>query len=519
MTDRIGQRGGAPGHKPDRHPRRWTQESFIPFRLEILTPVFIGTGTDLSPLEYVIRKEAGAYVLHLVDSQSWLLASQDKPDISAALKAGKMSGLRRLMDEHLDAGLYSLARIPVSSSALAQSLLKSIHDPGSLSKAEVQPFPRSPVSMAPYVPGSSLKGSLSTPLIDSLDQGGHLCNARAGYQSEMSRLLGSIEHHAMQALKVADVPVPPGATIIVAASEVRMAPGKPGTPKTPCEALLPGAGYLPLYGRLLVDSTGGKPAITLPSGQQISLAKLGEICKSFYYRRFAGELDKFYRQPHLAFVGRALQPVLRRIDSLDPKQEILLRVGHYSHVECVTVTANAPQGRKGFGKTRTLANRELPFGWVLLSFCSMAEYEAGSSALAAAIEAAASERETRRAEREAQILRVTEEHARLAMAAEEVRSRAAEVQRQKEREAAEREARLAALSPAERKIAELAGPEATKEQSMQLYSLLKNMADEERLGAARALRECWQRLGEWGGKQLSKKQAQKVAELKAILGE
>ena len=519
MTDRISQRGRAPGHKPDRPPRRWTTESFIPFRFEILTPVFIGTGTDLSPLEYIIRKEAGGYALHLVDSQSWLLASQDKPDISAALKAGKMSGLRRLMDEHLDAGLYSMARIPVTSVSLAEELLGRIRNPNSLSNAEIQPFPRSPVSMAAYVPGSSLKGSLSTPLIDWLDKGGRLRNARAGYKSEMSRLLGSIEHHAMQALKISDVPVPPDSTGIVAASEVRKAPGKPGTPKTPCEALLPGAGNLPLYGRLLMDSTGGKPAITLPSGQQISLAKLGEICKSFYYRRFAGELDKFYRQPHLASVGRALQPVLRRIEVLDPEREILLRVGHYSHVECVTVTDNAPQGRKGFGKTRTLANRELPFGWVLLSFCSMAEYEAGSSAVAAAIEAAASECETRRAEREAQILRMAEEHARLATAAEEARSRAAEAQRQKEREAAEREAMLAALSPEERRIVELAGPDATEQQSMELYMLLKDMDGEQQLRAARALRDCWQRLGKWGGKQLSKKQAQKVAELKAILGE
>ncbi|WP_165067802.1 type III-A CRISPR-associated RAMP protein Csm5 [Desulfovibrio sp. ZJ200] len=504
---------------PDRSqrsgPRRWTRESFLPFRLEALTPVFIGSGSDLSPLEYVIRQEGDVYALHLVDAAAWLQAAQDKADIRKALDSGEMLNLRRLMDEHLDAALYSLARVAVSSAALAENLRAHIKNPGSLSKAEVQPLPRSPVTMAPYIPGSSLKGALSTALIDRLDHGGLRAAGRDAYADEMKRLLGSIRDHSMQALKVSDIPIPPGATRIVAAAEARLNPEKPGTPKTPCEVLPPAAsGGLPLYGRLLMDAAG----IGLPGGKVLSFADLGTICKNFYEKRFREELGKFYQLPHLAEVGRRLKPVLSRMEKLDPQRELLLRVGHYSHVECVTVSENAPQARKGAGKTRTLADRELPFGWVVLCRCEEAEYKDGVARVEGAIKNARREREQVRAVREEEIRRAVEEQRKRAQAVAEARAKAAEEQRRKEREAAEREAALAALSPEERAIAEVAAPDAPEERSMELFARLDSLEGDLRVKAAAALRDCWQRLGKWQGK-LSQKQQKKVAKVKQLLGE
>lgn len=504
-------------------PRRWTRESFMPFRLEVLTPVFIGSGADLSPLEYVIRQEGDAWTLYLVDGAAWLQASQDKADIRKALDSGEMLNLRRLMAEHLDATLYSLARVPVSSAALAKALRAHIQNPGSLSNAEVQPFPRSPVTMAPYVPGSSLKGALSTALIDSVDHGGLRTAARnRAYTCEMERLLGSIRDHSMQGLKVSDIPIPPDATRIVAAVEVRREPNRTGTPKTPCEALIPATPEaLPLYGRLLMDmASAAGPAITLPGGKRISFADLGALCKNFYAKRFRDELAKFYSLQHLAHVGKHLEPVMRRIEKLDPQRELLLRVGHYSHVECVTVSnnENEPRSRRGFGKTRTLSDRELPFGWVVLSLCADAEYEEGLARLEAAITSAMREREQARAAREKQVRRAVEEQRKRAEAAAEAKAKGEEEQRRREREAAEREAMLAALSPEERAIAEVAAPDAPEARSMELFAQLDSLEGELKMKAAAALRDCWQRLGKWQGK-LSKKQEIKVAKVKQLLGQ
>ncbi|MBQ9406257.1 MAG: hypothetical protein IJU37_05895 [Desulfovibrio sp.] len=517
-------------------PRRWTQAGFLPFRLEVLTPVFIGSGEDLSPLDYVIRKEQGGYVLHLVDTESWLQSMQDKADIRSALDRGDMLTLRQLMAEQLDAGIYSLGRIPMPSPATAEGLLAHIKNPKSLSNAEVQPMPRSPSTMSAFVPGSSLKGAISTPIIDSLDHGELRAAMHTGkayfdaraYADRMKYLFGNITEHAMQALKVSDIPVPPGGTRIVTANEVRMTPSqkargtsqKPtGTPKPPCEVLtISNAGGLPLYGRLFMETTTNGPGITLPNAPFISFAALSSLCRNFYAKRFREEMDKFYRLNHLAHVGTALQPILRRIENLNPEQEMLLRVGHYSHVECVTITANAPQGRKGvFGKTRTLADRKLPFGWVVLSFCSEEEYRDGLEKVENAIASATQEHEEHRRARQDEILRTLEEQRKRAEAAALAKAKAEEERLQREREAAEREAAMAHLSPEERAIAEVAMPDATEAQSMNLYAKLDSLEGELQAKAAAALQTCWQRLGKWSGKQLSKKQKEKVAKVRLLL--
>ncbi len=59
--------------------------------------------------------------------------------------------------------------------------------------------------------------------------------------------------------------------------------------------------------------------------------------------------------------------------------EALIRVGHFSHVECVTLDGvRQPRTRMGrdrrplpWGKTRTLANEIYPFGWIKLEFLDL----------------------------------------------------------------------------------------------------------------------------------------------------
>ena len=303
-----------PKHAPqtgENRPRRWNAAGFLPFRLEVLTPVFVGTGEELSPLDYVIRKEGREHVLYLADCAGWLQAHAADPAIGAALAEGDMLGLRRLLTEQLDEKLYGLARLPFTLPATALELQKRITDPRSNSKAEILPLPRSSVSGCAFLPGSSLKGALLTPLIDHLDNRrtagqGDLRSATAAFPSRyteaLKKMFGDIGNHAMQALKVADIPLAPQATGIVAAREVRRAadPNKPGTPKPPCEALLPVAGgSLPPYGSLHLDCRSGQPAVELPGGKVLPWQRIGELCNAFYGMRFLREWQTFYALPHL----------------------------------------------------------------------------------------------------------------------------------------------------------------------------------------------------------------------------
>lgn len=516
-------------------PRRWDASGFLPFRLEVLTPVFVGSGEDLSPLEYVIRQEGKDYVLHLVDGESWLQARYNDSAVRTALTNGDLLLLRRLMAEQLDADQYSQTRIPFTMPQLAKDLQRHINDPESNSKAEIMPFVRNSVTGCAFLPGSSLKGALSTPIIDALDgllrkmgcpdlraatQGERSKHTQTLYRNTLKQMFGDIPEHAMQALKVADIAIPPQATRLVAAREASLKADKKGTPKPPCETLTPSAaGGLPLYGSLHLDCRSGQPAVELPDGSLLSRQRLGELCNAFYTRRFQDEWQRFYALPHLAQTRQALLPVKKRLEQLDPAREWLVRVGRYAHLECVTVSHNAPEHKKGFGKTRTLADGLLPFGWVILHFCSQDDYVAGTQAVDTAIATARQQREAVRSVREVALREAMEQQRQRQQAAVRQREAAEAELRRKEEEAARREAQLAGLSPQERAIAALDFGDASKDTALALFRLLDDMEGPLQQRAAAALKAFWEKNGEWRVKKAAKKQAEKVARVKAILGE
>ena len=500
-------------------PRRWDAHGFKPFRLEVLTPVFVGSGEPFTPLEYVVRKEGHDYILYLVDGAAWLReASATDKAVEAALSDGDMPRLRTLLAERLDVTRYAYARLPITLPATGKDLQESIKDPQSNSKAEVLPLARAAVSGGAFLPGSSLKGALSTPLINALNEKlSPTCRlSGSNYTRTLESMFGPITEHAMQALKVADIPLAPQATGIVTAREVRRAatPGKRGTPKPPCEALLPVGETKkpPPYGSLHLDCRSGQPAVELPNGSLISWRELGKLCNAFYKERFQKEWDTFYAMPHLKEAGQALRAVRDRVEKLDPEREWLVRVGRYSHIECVTVSRNAPELKKGYGKTRTLADGQRPFGWAILHFCSLEEYEKGVRAVQVSLAEAQRERHRQRGEQETR-LREAMEQARLRR---EATARAQEEQERKEREAAEREALLARLSPQERALDFSDADDTT---ALELFRQLDGMDDPLRRQAAEKLKAFWQARDNWQGKKPSKKQKEKVARVREILGE
>jgi hypothetical protein len=101
---------------------------------------------------------------------------------------------------------------------------------------------------------------------------------------------------------------------------------------------------------------------------------------TYQKKRLEKEIERFYNLPHFAAGKKAVESVKQALEEAEPGQ-MILRVGHYSQVEYVTVENNDPQTRKGkdgqllpHGTTRTLANGELPFGWIRLTPCSAGDY-------------------------------------------------------------------------------------------------------------------------------------------------
>lgn len=515
----------------DDTPRKWQSKGFIPFRLEVLTPVHIGSGTTLSPLEYVIRREGKTCTLHRIDLQSWLMEHASDESVQNIIAGGDISRIRRMLDEKVDASACSLSQSPVKDATLADELQKAFGgeqtgtSPRKDKTGDVAAALRNPLDQCLYIPGSSLKGAISTPLIDHLDKSPTLLKealqreGSRGVQGRLTEMFGSISNHAMQALKVSDVPAPFSACAIFRSKEQSRTPGKKGTPKPPCEAVVPGCDGM--WGRFMLDSAGTEPAITLPRGKKVTFPELVRLCNNFYRTRFREELDNFYALPHFREVRAALRDVEAVVTALKD-DAMLLRVGHYCHVECVTVKEHLPATKKGknghplpFGTTRTLADGRLPFGWILLHFCSMEEYEEGM----------------RQAEEKRRSFLAVQEKRRqaLRLAAEEKAAMAARVAREKEerRLAAERKAaeerqkqeelarRMAELSPEEARLLKLEA-EPSEALSMEIFNEMKTWSPELQHRAALALQAYWSALGKWEGRQ-SKKQEAKIKAVKALL--
>ena len=88
--------------------------------------------------------------------------------------------------------------------------------------------------------------------------------------------------------------------------------------------------------------------------------------------KFIEEHEKFYKDESYKDIRQAIAPL--NMEALRLKtNEAFARIGHFSHVECVTLdSVHKPKTRMKDGKplpwdkTRTLANGLYPFGWVNL---------------------------------------------------------------------------------------------------------------------------------------------------------
>jgi len=521
---------------PANQPRRW-DKGFIPFRLEVLTPVFIGCGEALSPLEYVIRKEGGKARLYRIDLQSWLMDHAADQSVQNVIATGDISRIRRMLDEKLDEKVYAVSSSPIEDMTLADELLRAFAGQqdrrGGFQKdktGDVDAALRNPVDGGLYIPGSSLKGAMSTPLIDWLDglakkmgrptlKDANHRDSKRGMNDRLKEMFGSISDHAMQALKVSDIAAPFTSCAVVRAREMSRKPEKKGTPKNPCEVIMPGSGDM--WGRLMLDCSSGTPCITLPSGTKLALPDITRHCNTFYQKRFMNEAKGFYLLPHFKAAFPCIKHIGERVLKLDGNT-MLLRVGHYSHVECVTVENNQPQTRKGkngtpmpSGTTRTLADGKAPFGWVLLHFCSQEEYEKGlaeaETQRLAAVKAQSAQLLAMRREAQAK----AEQAATLARQQEERRLAAEQKAAEEKQKQEELARRMAELTPEEARLFKLTA-EPSEALSMEIFNEMKAWNPELQRKAAEALRDCWTALGKWNGKQ-SKKQEAKVKEVKALL--
>lgn len=496
------------------------------FKVDLLSPVHIGTGDELDPMSYLMRKENGAAACHVLDTHAWAREYPDPVELSTLFSGDNVPAMRGFIANNIDPDLYGVRRIAVENPQILKEYEQKLSDRRASHQLLFSPNISSADRM-PLIPGSSLKGSLRTAVIDWLDREKHLGlkdareKDRNGkeYGRRLESVLGRIRDSAFKQLKIGDITGYADSTHLVQPLELRRKPEKTATPKSMCEVLpswLLGredqaALYLKVGLGSLLDASDNR--LTLNIGLSWDWNELSELVTAYYRLRFEEEKTKFYGLPNFA----PAKPALSRIEEAfkTAPGQMILRVGHYSQIEFVTVRNNKPLTRRGkqgtplpHGTTRTLADGLYPFGWVRLTPCSESEYREGTIACEAANKASEQERIDRRkallSERQQRLVEIRQK--------EEAVRQQAELERQ-------RQAELDALPEDERTVLLLERGDIGEQQISTLVQKIESFDPQLQVRAAAALKDLWISQKRWSKKECSKKQAVKVALIKKILGE
>ena len=494
---------------------------YMHMKLEVLTPVYVGSGETMDPTGYVIKDGPQGPVLHTLDLMAWIEDYPDPRGLARRLGGGNLPAIRGELSREIDTDIYSLGRCQVASARLYQKYQAELDDTQSVHRLQIGMHLRNAQTQAPIIPGSSLKGAMRTPVIDYLDRERGLNlrqrskESKEGYDDALKEALGDIGNNAFKLLKVGDFEAPLDTSLIVSAVEVGKNDAKKATPKDPCEVVAsrllgPEEGRR-LYGRLALGGFSRKGKVKRLELRERGYEskwnwrELAVLVSRFYGRRFQREFEKFYAMPGREKTRQALKQVTEEI--LKPRPgEMVLRVGHYSHLECVTITNNKA-GK--FGTTRTLAEGIYPFGWVKLVPCSEEEYLQGLE---------------RKAEHDRGIIQTRQQRRQEQIRKKEEALRARLRQREEEERRQEEEARLQAeldnLPPYQRDLRLLREGKLNDNQVYDLYRRLDDMDAELRREVAQALKELWQgQKKKWKEKECTEKQYAKVLHIKEILGE
>lgn len=500
-------------------------------RLEPLTPVHIGSGETLDPLSYVMHEQNGTPYLYPVDLAAWVEACEDPVALAKFFAEKPLVEIRSYIKQKLDPEIHGSTPARVYSKEIFQKYTQELRAQNSENQLRISSALKTPLTGALLFPGSSIKGAIRTAVIDWLDRNWALQlrdasrrDDKQGLTRKLEEVLGKISDNVFRDLKVSDFPAGLGESLVVTAKEVRKAvrENRSGTPKDDCEVSLsrimtdePCA----IYGRITLGRHGGEGtdnALTVSyRGQKKAwdLADLMTLCNDFYRQRYVKEKEEFYARPHLAATASALQKIEDRLPKAG-ESAMLLRLGHYSHVECMTITENQPRTRlvKGrpmpYGTTRTLADGRYPFGWVRVSVCSAEEYQQASR---------------KREDQDGRLLQEQRDRRRAAVVAREAATQA-RLEREREDRAreetqAKERAAMEAMGPEERLVFLLEQDQANENQAVELFGKLDAMPVEQAVRAAQALKGFWGKVGKWQGKNCTKKQMEKVRKVKALLGE
>lgn len=346
----------------------------VKLKAEILTPIHIGDGSDLEPLEYVIVDEN----LYKIDTAGFLssLPPEASIELSTLLK-GKMDRvtlvkIRKLIQEHFDPEMGFIWKSKVTP-AVAHIHKTRFDAPEN--QILVNPFIRT--DDKPFIPGSSLKGAIRTALLNQWSTGlqktadgrnarlteAEILKATSRRQRD-NKLMPSIDKDLFRAFRVEDVSLPEDSMTYSKVSNWTLS--REGVLReTPIQMIREltsstiSSGktfnidvHISIDNRFLSDRRSGL------GRNDLSIEATLKACDSFYQRVLLDEKKRL-------FGGKSNEAATVSEKVLDAASGgTLLRVGWASGFDAMTIFNFRSQSARW---SKRLAEDKYPLGWIRLS--------------------------------------------------------------------------------------------------------------------------------------------------------
>lgn len=446
--------------------------------ISTLSPLHIGCDEVFEPSQFVIADG----LLHVLDP-AVLASALDDREHQQLIRLGDDRDPIGPLQQFFKAKRARFVSLATQTVAVAADIAREYDDKAGQPQARggdgrpvynLFPMARTaynPLDGLPYLPGSSLKGSIRTAWLSRLNRGeapseDEKRNAGKLQQRLLGYAPGKFENDPFRHLHVADAHANPERsappTRIAYAVSKKKRESERGSPELKV--------FLETVRETLADAFSGELRFT---GGRLDWQRLCDACNAFYRPQLEAELDHPQFGPLLApewrqAISRLLGAEMREL--MDARQGFLLRVGRHCGAESVTLDgvrsikilgargqppsyrANTTE-KRFVSATRAAQNKLLPFGWLWIDGSDDTHRHlaiAVSDTLSALSQPI---RDAHAAQLAAVEIR-REAHAQTN--AESARRRAAETAAaQAEAEAAaQRQAALAAMSPRQRRIEE-----------------------------------------------------------------
>lgn len=251
----------------------------------------------------------------------------------------------------------------------------------------IEPFFRDGFNQWACLPGSSLKGAIRTAVLDELGHNPVLNEEERRdtrlvepkilkyVEPRQGRERAEIRKDPFRTIKIRDIPLPEKSTLITRVENMavnsRNGRLSPTGVSMNCEVThSPMTGKsIPFTGELVIapelaEKRGVSDRLDTASQPNGIISFICSSCNNFYQDCMQKEYEKFYQDQQE--VGKYSQKLL---DTKLGKNECLIRVGRFSHVEGVTLNPpyRHPYNRK-YGSSRNLCEGLFPMGWIKLKF-------------------------------------------------------------------------------------------------------------------------------------------------------